>query len=516
MHLGGGASLLGVRHSGERPRGWLFLAVVLCWHAVLSGALYDESAFEAKVCILYPIAQSSVAPHQPLHIVVLSDDFDVERDDNRIFLSVDGAALRPVEAGLFMDVIGGFSDEGLQHLLEIVSIDEHSSSRILHQVHISTASSRQAQAAAPNFFGLPASQSFWETERSSKRWMWAGDGGAAIVPGGDAAWCREGVCAGGPSWQQMIEEGPEILLLFPPGMAGDVAARHLFWPHATKLVVCARRQPPEGVSIVTAVDGAKHSFVATYSQPCTTIPLPGLANGHHMVHVALTSASKEPLDPGGAGGEGVAGRRRVQGGRGGEREGSRGGGAGGWETGSVYETLLTPWAEGRFEVSNDPALHAFLKYRAGGVQVAGFMHVATLGAWQGIVKEIQQHLRSNEALVELTEHIHVTAAGNATDELRGMLLSDSHFGSKVSFSHPVPVDLSLQELPALKGIWEFCQTHPEHLIWCVHSRVVTHITHAHARAHTPTHPHIHPHTRYVHSKGVTHTMPQMMRRTGDF
>ena len=171
-------------------------------------------------------------------------------------------------------------------------------------------------------------------------------------------------------------------------------------------------------------------------------------------------------------------------------------------------------------MSNDPALHAFLKYRAGGVQVAGFMHVATLGAWQGIVKEIQQHLGSQEALVELTEHIHVTAAGNATDELRGMLLSDSHFGSKVSFSHPMPVDLSLQELPALKGIWEFCTTHPEHLIWCVHSRVVTHTTNTHTQTdrqtHTHRHTHTHTHNRYVHSKGVTHTMPQMMRRTGDF
>ena len=37
---------------------------------------------------------------------------------------------------------------------------------------------------------------------------------------------------------------------------------------------------------------------------------------------------------------------------------------------------------GRFEVSNDPALHAFLKARAGGLHVAGFVHVATLGGWQ--------------------------------------------------------------------------------------------------------------------------------------
>ena len=487
----GGACLRGVRRCGERPKVWLFLTAVLCWHAVLSGALYDESAFEAKVCILYPIEQSAVAPDQPLHIVVLSDDFDVDRHENRIFLSVDGTALRPVEAGLFMEIIGGFSDDALNHSIEIVSIDEHSSSRILHQVHISTASGRQAQAAAPNFFGLPASQSFWETERSSKRWMWAVEGGEEKGGKRREDWCREGECAGGSSWQQMIEEGPEILLLFPPGMAGGVAARHMFWPHATKLVVCARRQPPEGVSIVTAVDGAIHSFVATNSQVCTTVPLPGLANGHHMVHVALTYVSNEPPDPGGAGRGRGAGRQGVQGGRVGERDGSRGGGAGGGETGAVYETLLTPWAEGRFEVSNDPALHASLKYRAGGVQVAGFVHVATLGAWQEIVKEIQQHLGSNEALVELTEHVHVTAAGNATDELRGMLLSDSHFGSKVSFSHPMPVDLSLQELPALKGIWEFCNTRPEHLIWCVHSRVVMHTTHNHTHTHTHTYTHTH-------------------------
>ena len=210
--------------SGTRLGGWL-LAAMLCWRAALSGALYDESAFEAKCRILYPVAQCAVAPGQPLHIVVLVEDFDVERDDNRIFLSVDGAALRHVEAGLFMEVIGGFSDEAREHSIEIVSIDEHGSPRILHQIHLFIASG--GQAADPNFFWLPDSQSFWETEQASKRWLWAGEGGAEGVTGGAATGCKEGVCLGGVGWQQMLGGGPEILLLFPssPVEAGGVRER---------------------------------------------------------------------------------------------------------------------------------------------------------------------------------------------------------------------------------------------------------------------------------------------------
>ena len=40
----------------------------------------------------------------PIHIVILSHDFDLDRDDNKIFLCIDAAPLRPLEAGLVMEV----------------------------------------------------------------------------------------------------------------------------------------------------------------------------------------------------------------------------------------------------------------------------------------------------------------------------------------------------------------------------------------------------------------------------
>ena len=44
----------------------------------------------------------------------------------------------------------------------------------------------------------------------------------------------------------------------------------------------------------------------------------------------------------------------------------------------------------------------------------------------------------------------------------------------------------MQELPALSDIWNFCRENPEHLVW------------------------------YVHSKGVTHAGAEMRRRIADW
>ena len=130
-----------------------------------------------------------------------------------------------------------------------------------------------------------------------------------------------------------------------------------------QVVVCARRQAAGGVTIVTAVDGAKHSFVETQGQLCTRVPIGGLRNGRHVVHVALSSG--EPQAGKGGAANGAAAK----------------GGAAHAAAGEVivYEELLTRWAETAFVVSNEPATHALARYRSRGVRVTGFMHVT--GDW---------------------------------------------------------------------------------------------------------------------------------------
>ena len=63
-----------------------------------------RTAFQVQAHILYPRNGSIVVTNEPLHIVVLSHDFELARDDNKIFLAVDSSPLRAVQAGLFMEV----------------------------------------------------------------------------------------------------------------------------------------------------------------------------------------------------------------------------------------------------------------------------------------------------------------------------------------------------------------------------------------------------------------------------
>ena len=62
------------------------------------------AAFQLQAHILYPRNGSIVVTNEPFHIVVLSHDFELARDDNKIFLAVDASPLRAVQAGLFMEV----------------------------------------------------------------------------------------------------------------------------------------------------------------------------------------------------------------------------------------------------------------------------------------------------------------------------------------------------------------------------------------------------------------------------
>lgn len=63
-----------------------------------------HTAFQVQAHILYPRNGSKMTRNEPIHIVILSHDFEPARDDNRIFLSVDASPLRAIEAGLFMEV----------------------------------------------------------------------------------------------------------------------------------------------------------------------------------------------------------------------------------------------------------------------------------------------------------------------------------------------------------------------------------------------------------------------------
>ena len=74
-----------------------------CSYACVIG--FVCAAFEVKVQILYPISGSVLEANAAIRIVILSQDFERDRDDNRIFLCVDGASVRSIEAGLVMEVI---------------------------------------------------------------------------------------------------------------------------------------------------------------------------------------------------------------------------------------------------------------------------------------------------------------------------------------------------------------------------------------------------------------------------
>ena len=74
-----------------------------CSHVCVIG--FVCAAFEVKVQILYPISGSVLEANAAIRIVILSQDFERDRDDNRIFLCIDGASVRSIEAGLVMEVI---------------------------------------------------------------------------------------------------------------------------------------------------------------------------------------------------------------------------------------------------------------------------------------------------------------------------------------------------------------------------------------------------------------------------
>ena len=183
------------------------------------------------------------------------------------------------------------------------------------------------------------------------------------------------------------------------------------------------------------------------------MPLGGLPNGRHVVHVALSSVSNE-----------TAGEAA--------------------DKGLVYEELLTPWAETEFQVSNEAAAHAYARYRRRGVGVAGFMHVTSVGGWRTVLADMQQRLHANTELLDLTGSIEVSIGGpeaSSLDELRQIILADPALAPKVALVDTSPADGSMQELPTLQRIRAFCLDHPDDLVWYVHSKGVTHTT-AHMRS----------------------------------